>query len=41
MVNAGELKPLVSARYPFDKVADALNAVSARKVIGKIVLTPT
>ena len=41
MVNAGELKPLVSARYPFEKVADALNAVSARKVIGKIVLTPT
>ncbi len=41
MVNAGELKPLVSARYPFERVADALNAVSARKVIGKIVLTPT
>lgn len=41
MVNTGQLKPLVSARYPFDKVADALNAVSARKVIGKIVLTPT
>ena len=40
MVNVGELKPLVSARYPFERVADALNAVSARKVIGKIVLTP-
>ena len=41
MVKTGALKPLVSQRYPLERVADALNAVSARKVIGKIVLTPT
>ena len=40
MMQAGTLKPLVSARYPFEKAADALNAVMQRKVTGKIVLVP-
>ncbi len=40
MVKTGALKPLVSQRYPLERVADALNAVSARKAIGKIVLIP-
>ena len=40
LLQAGKLKPLISARYPFERVAEALNAVLARKAVGKIVLTP-
>ena len=40
MMQAGTIKPLVSARYPLAKAADALNAVMQRKVTGKIVLVP-
>jgi len=35
----GKLKPHVSATYPLDQVANALNAFTQRKVTGKIVLT--
>ena len=35
----GKIKPHISATYPLDKAADALNALSQRKVIGKVVLT--
>jgi NADPH:quinone reductase len=40
LLDAGKLKPLVSARYPFERVAEALNSVIARKAVGKIVLVP-
>ena len=36
----GKIKPHVSATYPLERVADALNAFSQLKVIGKIVLVP-
>jgi NADPH2:quinone reductase len=35
---AGKLKSRISARYPLERAADALNAISQRKVIGKAVL---
>ena len=35
----GKLKPYVSARFPLDKVPDAMNALLARKVAGKAVIT--
>jgi NADPH:quinone reductase len=36
--NEGKLKPHVSATYPLEQVADALNDLMARKVTGKAVL---
>ena len=39
-VAAGKVKPHVSGRYPLERAADALNALMARKVAGKVVLTP-
>ena len=36
---AGKLKPHVWGTYPLEKAADALNAIAARKVAGKVVLT--
>ncbi|MGH8854108.1 MAG: NADPH:quinone oxidoreductase family protein [Telluria sp.] len=36
----GKLKPLVSARYPLAETAQALNDMAARKVTGKVVITP-
>jgi len=35
----GKIKPHISATYPLEKAADALNALGQRKVIGKVVLT--
>ncbi len=35
----GKIKPHVWATYPLEKAADALNALAARKVAGKVVLT--
>ena len=35
----GKIKPHISATYPLEKAADALNALAQRKVIGKVVLT--
>jgi NADPH2:quinone reductase len=37
---AGKIRPHVSARYPLEKVADALREMGARKVTGKVVLVP-
>ena len=34
----GELKPLISATYPLERAAEALNDMMQRKVVGKIVL---
>jgi NADPH2:quinone reductase len=36
----GKIQPHISARYPLERVADALNALTERKVAGKAVLTP-
>ncbi len=35
----GKLKPHVSARFPLERAADALAAMAARKVLGKVVIT--
>ncbi|HXZ04966.1 MAG TPA: NADPH:quinone oxidoreductase family protein [Ktedonobacteraceae bacterium] len=37
-MNEGKLKPHVSATYPLERVADALNDLMERKVTGKAVL---
>jgi NADPH2:quinone reductase len=37
-VRAGKIKPLVSATYPLERAADALNDLVNRKVHGKVVL---
>ena len=36
---AGKIKPYVSAKFPLERAADALNAILERKATGKIVLT--
>ncbi len=36
----GKLKPLVSKRYRLEETAQALNDMAARKVTGKVVITP-
>jgi NADPH:quinone reductase len=36
----GRLKPLVSARFPLARTADALRAMAARKLTGKAVIEP-
>jgi NADPH2:quinone reductase len=36
----GKLRPHISARYPLEQAADALNAIINRKSTGKIVLQP-
>ncbi|MEO0600383.1 MAG: NADPH:quinone oxidoreductase family protein [Myxococcota bacterium] len=41
MFGKGELAPHVSARYTLDEVPDALRAMDERKVLGKVVITPT
>ena len=40
LFEAGKLQPLVDARLPLAKFADALARVQGREVIGKIVLEP-
>lgn len=40
LVDAGKLKPYVSARYRLADGAQALNDMMNRKVIGKVVITP-
>jgi NADPH2:quinone reductase len=37
---AGKLKPRISATYSFERVAEALGDLAARRVKGKVVLTP-
>ncbi|TSA11457.1 MAG: NADPH:quinone oxidoreductase family protein [Betaproteobacteria bacterium] len=39
-IASGKLKPLVSASYPLEQAARALNDVMQRKVTGKVVLIP-
>jgi NADPH2:quinone reductase len=35
----GKIKPHISATYPLERAADALNALARRQVAGKVVLT--
>lgn len=37
---AGTIRPHISARYPLAQTAEALNAMAARKVTGKVVIMP-
>ena len=37
-LRSGKLKPRISARYPLERAADALNDITRRRVIGKTVL---
>ncbi len=39
LFRSGKIKPLVSASYPLERAADALNAMANRQVKGKVVLT--
>jgi NADPH:quinone reductase len=41
LIAEGQIHPEVSAVYPLDRVADALNDLSGRRTIGKLVLTLT
>ena len=40
LLKQGKLKPLVSARYPLARVPEALGAIAARRVTGKVVIEP-
>ena len=37
----GKINPLISARYPLAKVADAFNALASRTAAGKVVIVPS
>ncbi|HEX2914388.1 MAG TPA: NADPH:quinone oxidoreductase family protein [Chloroflexia bacterium] len=37
-IQEGKLKPLISAKYPLERAADALKSIADRKVIGKVVI---
>jgi NADPH2:quinone reductase len=37
---AGKIRPHVSATYPLERAAEALNAMAERRVMGKVVLVP-
>jgi NADPH:quinone reductase len=39
-IRSGKLRPFVSAHYPLEKAAQALNDIAARRVVGKVVITP-
>lgn len=39
LLQAGKLRPRISARYPLERAAEALNDIMQRKVTGKAVLT--
>jgi NADPH2:quinone reductase len=39
-VAEGKLKPHIHAVYPLEKIADALDEIAARKVFGKVIITP-
>lgn len=40
MAAAGEIEPLVSARYPLEDASVALEALAARRTVGKVILEP-
>jgi NADPH2:quinone reductase len=39
MYKAGQVRPHISARYPLEQAADALNDMAQRRVTGKVILT--
>ena len=39
MFKAGTIRPHISARYPLEQAADALNLMASRQVKGKVILT--
>jgi NADPH:quinone reductase-like Zn-dependent oxidoreductase len=39
-LSSGELQPVVSEAFPFDRAADAHRFIAERKNVGKVVLTP-
>ena len=39
-LEAGELRPVVAAAFPFDKAADAHRFIAERRNVGKVVLVP-
>jgi NADPH:quinone reductase-like Zn-dependent oxidoreductase len=39
-IEAGEIRPLVAATYPLDRIAEAQRAFHEKRHIGKLVLIP-
>jgi NADPH:quinone reductase len=39
-IRSGKLRPYISAHYPIEKAAQALNDIAQRRVVGKVVITP-
>jgi NADPH2:quinone reductase len=39
-IRSGKLRPFVSAHYALEEAAQALNDIAARRVVGKVVITP-
>jgi NADPH:quinone reductase-like Zn-dependent oxidoreductase len=39
-LQAGDLKPIVAAAFPFDRAPDAHRFIAERRNIGKVVLVP-
>jgi NADPH2:quinone reductase len=40
LARAGFVKPIVGARFPLERTADALNLIDGRGALGKVVLEP-
>ena len=40
MAAAGQIEPLVSVRHPLEEASTALEALAARRTVGKVILTP-
>jgi NADPH:quinone reductase len=38
MIEAGAVRPIVGARFPLDRAADAMNLIDSRGALGKVVL---
>jgi NADPH:quinone reductase len=36
--DAGKISPVIGARYPMEKVAEAMEFLASRQAVGKIVL---
>jgi NADPH2:quinone reductase len=39
-LRGGSIRPLISGRYPLSRAADALDALLARRAVGKLVVLP-
>ena len=38
MIESGAVKPIVGARFPLERAADAMNLIDSRRALGKVVL---